>query len=102
MCRRIFADNDYIHGFSEQGCNKSDTNPSPGTVNFTYPNVADPRCTTRSVNARHLAYYTDLKYTLIGLGPYRHVCVELPKNWALATDRTKHQCAEKVSNDLKI
>lgn len=54
------ADNDYLHGFSESGCENSTINPAPGVVNFTNPSENDARCTSRSVNARHLAHYTDL------------------------------------------
>lgn len=64
------ADNDYLHGFSEQGCENSTVNPAPGVVNFTNPQEDDQRCTTRSINARHLAYYTDLwESGISGEGP---------------------------------
>eukprot|EP00041_Stephanoeca_diplocostata_P023001 m.557996 g.557996 ORF g.557996 m.557996 type:complete len:626 (+) comp22195_c0_seq1:114-1991(+) len=56
----LFAYNDYLHGFSEEGCENTTLNGTfPGKVNYT--NTSESHmCTSRSIAMRHLHYFTDL------------------------------------------
>lgn len=56
----LFAANDYLHGFSTEGCSNTTHDFAPGTVNNTKPPEVDRRCTSRSITARHITHYTDL------------------------------------------